>query len=291
MDIFDFYYENQKKLLVIPVLVFLLSSSVLVNNKLQTGQFLDKDISLKGGTVITFQISEKIDDLESRVASSFGTEDVVIRELNNALSHSFIGYEVQVGLELERDEAFSKISSIAGFELDETNSNFGLQSAIIASSFFQDAIKVFVIAFFLITFVMVYYFRNLIPAVSIAFSTFADVIGIIAVLDLMGIKFGIATIGALLMITGFSTDSDVLLATYMMKRRDSSLKIRMKQAIATELTMELAAYVSFGVMYFFSNVALIKHIALVLLLGTLFDAMNTWILSAGLQRIYMERKE
>lgn len=291
MDIFDFYFENYRKLLVIPMVVFVLASGVLINNKLSTGSFVIKDISLKGGTLVTFRTQEKIQDFESKIADLFGTDDIVIRELEDTLSQKFIGYEIQIGLELERDDVFSKISDVTGFELDESNSNFGLQSSLLATSFFKDSLSVFAIAFFLITFVMIYYFKSPIPALSIAFSTFADVVGIAAVMSLFGVKFGIPTIGALLMITGFSTDSDVLLATYMLKRRDSHLKTRMKQAIKTEITMELAAYVSFGVMFIFSNVAVIKHIALVLLLGNFFDSMNTWILSAGLQRMYVERVE
>lgn len=289
MGLFDFYFNNHRKLIFIPLAVILIASSIIINQKLSTGDFFIKDVSLSGGTVVTFQASGKIPDLEATLSSAFEV-DVVVRELKDALTQSFIGYEIQIGKELERDFAFDRLSEAIGVQIDKENSNFGLQSSIIASSFFKDALKSFAIAFILMGFVMVYYFKNPIPAFTILLSTVADVICIVAVLNLFGIRFGMTSIAALLMIIGFSTDSDILLSTYMMKRREDELKSRMKRAILTELTIELAAYTSFGVMFLFSNVDVIRHIALILLLGTIFDSINTWLLSATLQRRYMEAK-
>ncbi len=289
MGVFDFYFSNYRKLVFIPLFVILLASVVNINQKLATGSFFIKDVSLSGGTVITFQTGEKISELETKISAVFEA-DAVVRELKDALTQSFIGYEIQIGKELERNFAFDKLSEAVGFQVDKENSNFGLQSSIIASSFFKDALKAFAIAFILMGFVMVYYFKNPVPAFTILLSTVADVICIIAVLNLFGIRFGMTSIAALLMIIGFSTDSDILLSTYMMKRRDDDLKSRMKRAILTEFTIELAAYTSFGVMFIFSNVDVIRHIALILLLGTIFDSINTWLLSAGLQRRYMEAR-
>jgi len=51
----------------------------------------------------------------------------------------------------------------------------------------------------------------------------------------------------------------------------------------------LAAFVTFSIMFFVSNVELIKHIALVLIIGIFFDIIDTWLGNAGFQRIYKER--
>jgi preprotein translocase subunit SecF len=65
----------------------------------------------------------------------------------------------------------------------------------------------------------------------------------------------------------------------------------MKKAIKTEATMALAALVTFSLMYAFSSVEIIQHIALVLLIGIIFDLINTWGENASLQRLFMERKQ
>ena len=49
----DFHEKNYKIMILIPIAIFLLSLGILVNNKMSTGEFITKDIDLKGGTVAT----------------------------------------------------------------------------------------------------------------------------------------------------------------------------------------------------------------------------------------------
>jgi preprotein translocase subunit SecF len=93
------------------------------------------------------------------------------------------------------------------------------------------------------------------------------------------------------MIIGYSTDSDILLATYILKRKEGTLMERIKHGIKVELTVDIAAYVVYLIMFMLSNIEIIKHIALIMLLGTTFDVINTWIQNAGLQRMYLERRD
>ena len=55
--------------------------------------------------------------------------------------------------------------------------------------------------------------------------------------------------------------------------------------------MSLAAITTSLVMFSLTNIEMIRSIALILLIGSISDVLNTWVLSAGLQRMYMERKE
>ena len=285
------YEKDYKKLMIIPVLILVFSVSVIIYTKATTGEFFSKDISLKGGTSMTVYTSNHydLDELMDWAADVWSTDSSIIH-LINPLTGRVIGYEFRTSLELSRDEAVSVLGGKLSIELTSENFNIGMQSAVIASNFFTDSLIIILISFILMSFVVFYYFRNPLPSFSIIISTIADVVNIIAVLNLLGASLSVASIGALLMIIAYSTDSDILLASNIIKRRDGPIIDRLKMSLKTELTMSLAAITTYSVMFLLTNIELIRSIALVLLIGSVSDVINTYILSAGLQRIYLERK-
>ena len=288
----DVYEHKYKRLMLIPVLILLASLSILAFSELTTGELFERDISLKGGTTVTFYTETHLDivSLDGSLASMLGTDDIIVREIKDAFNQVVIGYDIEVGGDFDGDTVVSTISSITGLVLNETNTDVGVQSSSIAQSFFQDALVVIAIAFILMAIVVFYYFRSPMPAFSIILSIVSDVIFMVAMISLFRIRFSIATIGALLMIIGYSTESDILLSTYILKRSEGTLMDRLKQAIKTELTMQMAAFVTFSIMLLLSNIEMVRHIALILLFGVISDTITTPLQSAGLQRIYLERK-
>ncbi len=286
------YEKDYKKLFVIPLAMVLFFSSVLLYRFFTTGEFFGGDISVKGGTAITFYSNRtySLSFLEEKSKEFFSTDDVVVRELRD-IGGRVVGYDVEVGKQVNASDVLADFGKALNITLTSENASISSESALIASSFLSDSMGVIVLAFFLMSLVIYYYFRSFIPAVSIMGSTLLDIVCIFGVFALLDIKFSVATIGALLMIIGYSTDSDILLATNILKRKEGSLMERMKKAIKTELTMDTAAVVTYAIMFVLSNVQIIKHIAFVLFISIFFDVVNTWILSAGLQRIYLERRK
>ncbi len=290
--IWKLYDDNYKKLIVIPIIISIFMISALVFRFATTGEFFEQDITIKGGTAITFYTNQQYDlnNLKQISNNLFSTEDVVVRELRD-ISGNTIGYDIQVGKELNYSNVLEDLGNELGIVLDSENTSVSSQSALIASSFLVDSIGVIILAFFLMSLVIYYYFRSFIPAISIMGSTMLDVISVLGIFAIFNISFSIATIGAILMVIAYSTESDILLATNIIKRRDGTLMSRIRRAIKTELTMDVAAITTYSIMLVLSNVAIIQHIAFVLFVAIFFDVINTWILSAGLQRIYMERKK
>jgi len=288
----EIYEKDYKKLMVIPIALLLFFSGVLIYNQVTKGYLLELDISLKGGTAITFYSNQtfELDFLEQKMSEFFSTDDVSARKLKDIYGN-LIGYDLQIGKEVTSSEIFSGFGEAIGVSLSPLNTSITQQSSKFAKSFFSDALWVFLIAFFLMSIVIYFYFKSFVPAISITFSTMSDIVCILGVFALFHIKFSSATIGALLMIIGYSSDSDILLATNILKRREGRLMDRIKYAIKTELTMDLAAFVTYLIMFTLSNVEIIKHIAFVLFIAIFFDIINTWIQNAGLQRMYMERKK
>ncbi|MFA5406533.1 MAG: hypothetical protein WC307_04215 [Candidatus Nanoarchaeia archaeon] len=282
------YETDYKKLMLIPIIIILFFSGVIINHKLTTGSYFNKDISLKGGTSITYYVNESINGVTEWLVDSWG-EDAQLVVITNPFG-GFKGYDIRVGVELNASDVASRLSVLVGREVTQSEFSMGYQGASIANDFFQSSIIIIIVSFLMMGLVILYYFKSVIPAISITLSTMADVIVVIGVLDLLGVSLSVASIGALLMLVGLSTDSDILLASNIIKNRESGLIDRLKKTMKTQLTMGLAAITTSTVMFLLTNIDLIRSIALILMIGSISDILNTQILSAGLQRMYRERK-
>ncbi|MBN1923469.1 MAG: hypothetical protein JW791_01770 [Nanoarchaeota archaeon] len=291
--LFDLYFKHYKKILIIPLLLLVFNVFIILNTYWTTGSPVYMDSSLKGGVSFTFSYNSEInlEDFKEYLSNNIGSDDVDVIILRSQLTNSIIGYDVQTEEGVTQEVLQSAVEDYLNTALSNDDISFGTQSSVIGESFLSDSLWLLLIGFALMSLVSYFYFKNLIPALSITFSTFSDILGIIALFNLFQIKISVATIGALLMMIGYSTDSDILLATNIIKRKEGSLKDRMKKAINTEMTMAFAAIITFSIMYFLSSVEVIKHIALVLLAGILFDIINTWGENASLQRLYMESRK
>jgi preprotein translocase subunit SecF len=286
--ILRFYEKDCKKLMLIPLVMIAFFSGVIIYHKVVTGEFFSKDISLKGGTSITYYSSNRLTGVQEWLTNSWG-DDTQLIIINDPLG-GFKGYEFRVGQELSVDEVKDKLSLLLGREVLITEFSMGFQGASIAENFFHESLIIIMVSFVFMSLVVLYYFRSIIPAISITFSTIADVVVVIGMLNLLGEPMSVAGIGALLMLIGLSTDSDMLLAANIIKNKEEGLMDRLKKGFKTELTMTLAAITTALVMYFLTSIDMIRSIALILLIGSLSDLINTWVLSAGLQRIFMEKK-
>ena len=62
MNIKKFYNKNWKKLMILPIFLFILSCTILYSNYLSTGEFINKDVSLKGGYLITIKTDVELSE-------------------------------------------------------------------------------------------------------------------------------------------------------------------------------------------------------------------------------------
>ena len=288
--LWDNYYDNYKKLVIIPFLLLIFFGSIMIYRETTTTHTLNKDISLKGGIHFTIFTNKTLQNLEQELINNFNNNDITIRTLTNS-NGKIVGYEVTIGTQINKTQIISFLEDNYNLTITNDNFSYGKQSNTLGATFFNNVMVVLAISFVLMGVGIFFYFRNLIPAFSIVFSTFSDVVCILGVFSLFGIKISAASFGALLMIMGYSTDSDILLATNVIRRKDKPLKERMLRALKTELTQDAAALVAFGSMFVFANIQIIRDVAFVLLIGIVFDFINTWLGNATLQRLYLERSK
>lgn len=137
------------------------------------------------------------------------------------------------------------------------------------------------------------YFIYSIPSFAVILSAFADIIMTIAVVDILGLKLSLAGIIAFLMLIGYSVDTDILLTSRLLRKKEGTVNERTWGAFKTGITMTLtaiaAAVVSLIIIYDFSDT--LRQIFTIISIGLFFDIFNTWLTNASLLRWYMEAKK
>jgi len=135
-------------------------------------------------------------------------------------------------------------------------------------------------------------FRTFVPSLAVVLSAFADIVMTAAVMNVIGIELTLPTIAALLMLIGYSVDSDILLTMRTLKRQ-GKLDEKLAGAFHTGIIMTSTAIAAVAAMWFVSwwgQVIIINQIATVLLIGLFFDIMNTWLTNAGIIKWYLTSK-
>src|SRR3989344_8623570 len=94
-----FHKENYKKLLLIPLALFVLATLIIVITYIKTGDFINRDVTLKGGITATVYTKEKInlEDLEayldSQLKTKVSTRRLVLEEQNGVIIEATISLE------------------------------------------------------------------------------------------------------------------------------------------------------------------------------------------------------
>ena len=129
-----------------------------------------------------------------------------------------------------------------------------------------------------------------IPSVAVMAAAAADIIITLAIVNLLGIKMSPAGIAAFLMLIGYSVDTDILLSTRVLKRKEGTVMDGVYSAIKTGMTMTgttIAAVIAGLVL---STAPVLKEIMTIILIGLFIDIISTWIQNVGLLRWYLDAK-
>jgi preprotein translocase subunit SecF len=132
-------------------------------------------------------------------------------------------------------------------------------------------------------------FRSFVPAGAVVLSAFADIVMTAAMMTVVGIELTLPTTAALLMLIGYSVDSDILLTMRVLKRQ-GKLEEKLSGAFRTGIIMTtttLAAVAAMWAVTYFGNVPVIPELSAVLFIGLLIDMMNTWLTNAGIIKWYV----
>lgn len=280
------YCTEWKKLMIVPFLLLILSFGILGYSYIKTGEFVEKGVSIKGGTSVT--ISTKTinaedmrrtleqefpkSSIESRTISASGSQTGIIIEASDINTETLQNL-LQTQYNIDRND----------YTVETTGSSLG-------ASFYNQLILAIIAAFIMMGIVVYFYFRSLVPSAAIILAAFSDMITTLAILNLMGVKLTAAGIAAILMLIGYSVDTDVLLTARVLKRKEGTVDERVFSAIKTGTTMTITAITTAALAIIFTQSETIHQIMLILIIGLLADLVYTWIQNVSLLKWYLERR-
>lgn len=285
----EFYTKHNKKLVWIPIGIMILCFVIILNNYIKTGDIVNKDVSLEGGVTATVYTQADDKTVENALNSRFKTE-ILVRKLAE------FGTEEQIGLIIEAsdikgDDLKPALEEILETELTEDNYSVEETGSSLGESFYRQMVTAIVIAFILMSIVVFIAFRSVIPSLAVVLSAFADMLAAIAFIDLIGIKLSTSGIAAILLLMGYSIDTDVLLTTKVLKRREGTIMERVFSSMATGLTMTFTTISALTVGYFVSNSYILKQMFIILLAGLFVDIIMTYLLNTRILIWYTAKKE
>ncbi len=286
----NWYDKNYKKLLILPIILLLASVFILFQTYSETGDIIRKDVSIVGGSTITV-FDESTDVISLKNALSVEFPDVLVRGISDIRTGNQQAFFIETTASPE--EIIPAIESYLGYSLTEENSSVEFTGQAISTSFYKQLQVAVLIAFVFMAIVVFIIFRTPVPSLAVIISAFADIIMTIAVIDLIGINLSMGGIVAILMLIGYSVDTDVLLTTRMLRKKEGSINERIRDAFKTGITMTLTSIVAIGValliIYNFSDT--LRQIFTILLIGLGFDIFNTWVTNASVLKWYAEVKK
>ncbi len=274
--------DSHRALIIIPTILLLFSVGVLVNGYLQTGEWFERSIELKGGSAIELSLSEKVDmaAIEDALSQKFSLE---VRELGGLRGY---GIEVKVGPETDPQDVLSELDRI-GIDTDQPNIND--VAAELGESFWFQAQLAVILAFFFMGGIVFFLFRKVVPSLAVMSCAVSDIVVTLAFMQLFGIELSLAGFASILMLLGYSIDTDILLTTRIMKGV-GEMKDRHKSALFTGLTMSVTTLGALSSLLIFGLSPVISQIAMVLLIGLSVDITFTWLQNSVLIRWYCERR-
>ncbi len=286
----NWHDKSYKWLLVIPVAIFFIALVYLFIFYQNNGDIIRKDVSLTGGTSITlFDENIKAEELEASLKIDFS--DVNVKTISDIRAGKQIGLVIET--KAEADAIRAGVEETVGYELNQDNSSIEFSGASLSGDFYKQLRLAIIIAFILMAIVVFFIFRTFVPSLAVIFAAFADIVMTVAVVDLIGIEVSAAGIVALLMLIGYSVDTDILLTSRVLREREGTLNERIYGAFKTGITMTITAIaaiaISLAIIYSYSET--LRQIFSIILIGLFFDVFNTWLTNASILKWYVEVKE
>jgi preprotein translocase subunit SecF len=287
----NWHDRHYKKLLFVTLILIVFSLAYMVVFYSQHNDFFLKDISLVGGTSATINSgSIDIPSLKNALTNKFG--DVNVREVSDLATGERIATVVETTASANDIKLF--LEDYLGYQLTSENSSFESTDASLGKSFYNQLLIALLVAFVFMAIVVFILFRILIPSGAVVLSAFADILMTLVTVNLLGIKMSSAGIIALLMLIGYSVDTDILLTNRVLRRNeDISLNQKLLSAFKTGVTMSLVSLIAVLVALLLvkSFSSTLTQIFLILVIGLVFDIFNTWVTNVSIIKWYVLSKE
>lgn len=275
---YDIEKYSPKQLVIIPLVLLVISLVLLTLTTVNTGMPVTPGIDFSGGIAITVITTDTRDQIQE-IFSGYPLIDIS-EGVNDGKFLKFSSMD---------DAQFQSLTSLItekypDAKIDQIGESFG-------KTLQYQALVALLFSFIGMAIVIFLAFRTFVPAGAVVLSAFADMVMTAAAMNIIGIPLTLGTVAALLMLIGYSVDSDILLTNRVLKRQ-GKLNDKLTGAFNTGFTMTtttLAATTALFIISTIGSVQILMDISAVLLIGLVFDILNTWLTNVGILKWYAQK--
>ena len=276
---YERFLESYKPLIIIPVVITIIAIILALTIGLEEG------IELKGGTTVAVQLEKPVSqgELKTLISDGISNQQVDVTVSKNQATVEIAGHADVV-----------KLSSV--LEGTGTISSYRSVGPVLGKESMTQIYYALAFAFIFMSITVFIIFRDLIPSIAIITVALSDIIIAIGGMSLFGIPLSVASVGAILMLIGYSVDTDILLTTRILKRKEGTITERAVTAMKTGLTMAVTSISSMVTLYLvviflIPSAQTLADIAAVLIIGLTADILTTWLMNLGMLRWYLEPRK
>jgi preprotein translocase subunit SecF len=274
-----------RKMVAIPLAVLAVSLVILGLTYIDTGTPVKLGVEFTGGTIITVPTIESEGEIAAKLA------DYPVLDIRD------VGHRYMIQMGPMNDADYRQLSAMIDAEYEDPEIKY---MGPVYSTRLQEQARTYIPLSFLFMAVVVFIiFRTPLVSLMIILSAFSDIMIAAACMDITGVKLSLGTVAALLMLIGYSVDSNILLNNRVLKRKgrtDEKVSGAFRTGLAMTSTTLSAILVLFLVATFsylvsssFTQINILFDISVVLIFGLLADLMNTWVMNSNALRWYMAR--
>ena len=270
----DYTEYTNRQLVAIPIALLAVAIVVLTVATALTGLPVALGIEFTGGT----EMQVVTDDSPAEITSTFDEDVDSITPIAGQTD------TYQLTFQADDADPLLEQAEAAGYEIESV----GERSASFASDSQRQAVFGLMVAFGGMAALVALMFRTFIPSVAVIASAFSDIVIPLALMRLFDIELTLGTVAALLMLVGYSVDSDLLLNNHVLRRRGDfyTSTFRAMRTGITMTTTSIAAMIVMTVVSYLLGIPLLPDVGLILVFGLLTDLMNTYLLNVSLLRYY-----
>jgi preprotein translocase subunit SecF len=274
----DYADYTNRQLIALPLGLLAVALGILVVSTAIAGSPVALGIEFTGGAELQVETTDSPD----QIRDTFEEPVDSITQVGTAGSNSYI-VEFQQG-DYENLETLRIQAEGEGYTIESS----GTRSASFASDSQTQALIGLAVAFAGMAALVFLLFRTFVPSIAVVASAFSDIVIPLALMRLFNIELTLGTVAALLMLIGYSVDSDLLLNNHVL-RRHGDFYTSTFRAMRTGVTMTVTSIAAMVVMTIVAGqlgIPLLPQVGIVLVFGLTADLMNTYLLNVSLLRYY-----
>lgn len=274
-----------KQIMLIPIAIIVLALISLGATYLSTGSPVHLGIEFTGGTLVTVPAT--------------GTEDAVKAQFANypLVDVRDIGSRYMIQFGPMSDSSYAELAKQVNAEYN--GAEIRHMGPIYSKELQAQVMRYLPLSFILMALVVFIVFREPMVSLLVVVSALADILTAAASMNITGVQLSLGTVAALLMLIGYSVDTDILLSMRVLKRK-GTVEEKIIGAMGTGLMMSgttIAAVISlilvsnflYLIIPSFTRMDIIADMSTVLIFGLAADIFNTWVTNAQGLRWYLNR--